>query len=132
MSSLYENSLRRSTRLAAGARKKKSRACSKKKKSSCNKSTRCKYSKNKKGKTAKSRKKKSCHRKKSKRHGNSKKRSKRSKRRKLSAGGKSSGVKPDYNKFIYYVKGRDIWQAPRKTVKGKKKVVVKNAISERK
>ncbi len=85
MSSLYENSLRRSTRLAAGARKKKSRACSKKKKSACKKSTRCKYSKNKKGKTAKSRKKKSCHRKKSKRHGNSRKRSR---RRKLSAGGK--------------------------------------------
>ena len=85
MSSLYENSLRRSTRLAAGARKKKSRACSKKKKSACKTSRRCKYSKNKKGKTAKSRKKKSCHRKKSKRHGNSKKRSR---RRKLSAGGK--------------------------------------------
>lgn len=84
MSSLYENSLRRSTRLAAGARKKKSRACSKKKKSACKKSTRCKYSKNKKGKTAKAKKKKSCHRKKSKRHGNSKKRSR---RRKLSAGG---------------------------------------------
>ena len=89
MSSLYENSLRRSTRLAAGARKKKSRACSKKKKSACKKSTRCKYSKNKKGKTAKAKKKKSCHRKKSKRHGNSRKRSR---RRKLSAGGRATAT----------------------------------------
>lgn len=41
-------------------------------------------------------------------------------------------VKPDYTTFIYYVKGKNICRAPRAGKKGTKKVVVRNAISERK
>ncbi len=44
----------------------------------------------------------------------------------------SRKVKHDYSHYLYYIKGRDLWQTPRAGKSGSKKVIKKNAVKERK
>ena len=43
----------------------------------------------------------------------------------------SRAVKPNYQQFLYYVKGNDLWQAPRAGKSGQKKIVKRNAVKTR-
>lgn len=40
-------------------------------------------------------------------------------------------VKPNYELYLYYVKGKSLWQMPRKGKKGRKKIVEPCFISKR-
>jgi len=43
----------------------------------------------------------------------------------------SSDLKANYQKYIYYVKGKDLMRAPRAGQSGSKKVIKKNAVKKR-
>ena len=42
-----------------------------------------------------------------------------------------TSVKPNYAKYLYYIKGVNAWQVPRAGMKGTKKVVERNVLSNR-
>ena len=43
----------------------------------------------------------------------------------------SRKVKHNYSQYLYYVKGKDLWQAPRAGKSGSKKIVKRNAVKDR-
>ena len=43
-----------------------------------------------------------------------------------------TSVKPNYAKYLYYIKGVNAWQVPRAGMKGTQKIVARNVISKRK
>lgn len=40
-------------------------------------------------------------------------------------------VKPKYSTYLYYIKGKNLWQVPRKGKRGHKKKIENNVISKR-
>ena len=52
-------------------------------------------------------------------------------KRSRSSSRSSTKVKPNYQKYLYYVKGKDLMQAPRAGHSGSKKVVKKNSVKKR-
>tara|TARA_Y100001970_G_C14088838_1_gene778862 strand:- start:350 stop:754 length:405 start_codon:yes stop_codon:yes gene_type:complete len=43
----------------------------------------------------------------------------------------SRKLKADYGKYLYYIKGKDLWQTPRAKQSGQKKIIKRNAVNKR-
>ena len=53
------------------------------------------------------------------------------KRSRSSSKRSSRKLKADYGKFLYYIKGKDLWQTPRAKQSGQKKIIKRNAVNKR-